>query len=283
MENEKVNASTSDRSGDDLFLAFANSFEKNVQSACEADENTDVSQHESTLAVGNRTPVQQFEEPVHIEEAEETEIEAEQAVSQPSAQPVTESEPAPEPTARQIRKAKRQAKKQAKRDRKEVKRNAKIDRQQRNNTKVMLGGAIFLGVICLVLLFMNHFELTFVDIPDVLSGEKSLSAAATTLPLSINEPTESGPTAPPKGNYIVTAEDGVYLRESASSSASRVAVLEEGTKMSVSAFKYDSENEGFWGRVGVDGTYGWVLMSTLTLDTTPTEPATQPTTVESLG
>lgn len=273
MENE--NTGTQNRSAADFMMAFADAFEKNVQSATEnpIEEKSDEEQDFTTLESVEGNPV--YEEPVYIDDEDESDEYEPEAIKE-------EPEEEPEPTQRQLKKAARQAKKDAKWEKKQAKRNAKIDRQQKNNTKVMLGGAIFLGIICVFLLLMNHFKLSFTDIPDVLSGEKSLSATSTTMPLAINEPVESTPTAPPKGNYIVTAEDGVYLRESASSDSGRVAVLEKGAKVAVSAFKYDKENECFCGRTGSNGNYGWVKMENLTFDST-TAPTTEPTTLESLG
>lgn len=278
MENENIR--TSAKSHADLISAFASSFEKNVKEAEGLPEEDETEPQENFMVIGSRENESDDLAVLADMVDEMQEEKAKSAVPAPSA-PVYEPEAQPEPTAKQLRKAERQAKKDARWEKKQAKRNAKIDRQQRNNTKVMLGGAIFLGLICLVLVFMNHFELTFVDIPDVLSGEKSLSTVTTTMPLAINEPSESGPTAPPKGNYTVTVADGVYLRDSANDSASRVAVLEEGTKIAVSAFKYDKENEVFWGRAGINGIYGWVKMTNLTFDSAPTP--TEKTTVESLG
>ncbi len=272
MENE--NTKTPNRNAEDFMLAFASSFEKNVQSATENQPEETVEETDDFPPYTVQEDSASFDAPVYIEDEEE---DAEPAHSEEKEETVEE----PEPTAKQLQKAERQAKKDAKREKKQAKRNAKIDRQQRNNTRVMLGGAIFLGIICIFLMIMNHFKLSFNDLPDVLSGEKSLSAASTTMPLAISEPTEAGPSAPPKGNYTVTAEDGVYLRETASSDAGRVAVLEKGAKVAVSAFKYDTENECFWGRTSSDGNYGWVMMTALTIDDTPTEPAA--TTAESLG
>ncbi|MBE6812420.1 MAG: SH3 domain-containing protein [Ruminococcaceae bacterium] len=275
MENENVKIPN--RSAEDFMMAFANSFEKNVQSATENISEETIEETDDFLPYGSQEDTDYSEEPVHIDEAEEYyEEEAEQ--DEPAE---SESAIEPEPTEKQLRKTEKQAAKDAKWEKKQAKRNAKIDRQQRNNTKVMLGGAIFLGIICIFLLVMNHFKLSFTDIPDVLSGEKDLSVTTTTMPLAISEPSESGPTAPPKGNYIVTAEDGVYLRESASSSAGRVAVLEKGSKITVSAFRYDNENECFWGRTGLNGNYGWVMLTALTMDDAPTE--STETTAESLG
>lgn len=270
MENENIKNSAQNQA--DLISAFASSFKKNIELADNLPIINESDPQNILQATENRSETtEKFMEPLT------TTAEEELIFSTP--EPV--SEPAPEPTEKQLRKAARQEKKEARWEKKQAKRNAKIDRQQRNNTKVMLGGAIFLGIICIVLVFMNHFKLTFMDLPDVLSGEKSLSAVTTTMPLALNEPSESGPSAPQKGTYTVTAADGVYLRDSASDSASRIAVLEEGTKIAVSAFKYESENEVFWGRAGVNGTYGWVKMSNLTF--ADGDATTEPTTVESLG
>ena len=274
MENE--NTKVPNRNAEDFMMAFANAFEKNVQSATENQTEEPPVATDDFQSYEPQDDSAYFDEPVYLNDEEETEEYEAEELDEP------EPEEEPEPTERQLKKAAKQAKKDAKWEKKQAKRNAKIDRQQRNNTRVMLGGAIFLGIICIFLLVMNHFKLSFTDIPDVLSGEKDLSATTTTMPLAINEPSESGPTAPPKGNYTVTAEDGVYLRETASSDAGRVAVLEKGAKVAVSAFKYDTENECFWGRTSSDGNYGWVRMDTLTFDSTATS-TTEPTTLESLG
>ncbi len=275
MENENIKMPN--RNAENFMAAFSDSFKKNVQSATEnlseeiVEETDDFQSYESQdSTVHTEMPVHIVEEDDYYEEEQDEPAEYEPEIE-------------PELTERQLRKAERRAKKDAKWEKKQAKRNAKIDRQQRNNTRVMLGGAIFLGIICIVLLLMNHFRLSFTDLPDVLSGEKVLSNTTTTMPLAISEPSESGPVAPAKGNYIVTAEDGVYLRESASSSAGRVAVIEKGAHIAVSAFRYDAENECFWGRTGLNGNYGWVIMTALTADDTPTEPAETETTAESLG
>lgn len=257
-------------------------------------------------------PEEQADEPVIAGEtklADETEqktAEETQEAEKEENNDAAQEEPVREPTEKELRKAAIQeqkmqvkaekaavrqqrrdvktAKKDAKWEKKDAKRKAQVERQQRNNTRIMLGGAIFLGIICAALLLMNHFDLSFMDIPDVLSGEKSLTGETTTMALAIVEQTESGPIAPPKGNYVVSAEDGVYMREGASTSSSRILVLSEGIKVTVSAFKYDPEKECFWGRTGYNGNYGWVMMTALSRDETPTEPATEaPTTAESLG
>ena len=277
MENENIR--TTPQSHADLISAFASSFEKNVQQAPELPEEQEAEPQEAFAAIETREAASDdLAQLADMVDEMQTQREQNPGFSAPA--PVYEPEAEPVLSERQKRKAERRAKKDEKWEKKQAKRNAKIDRQQKNNTKVMLGGAVFLGIICIVLVIMNHFELTFVDIPDVLSGEKSLSSE-TTMPLAISEPSESAPTAPPKGNYIVTAADGVYLRDSANDSATRISVLEEGTKVAVSAFKYDKEAEAFWGRVSADGVYGWVKMANLNFDSAPTP--TEKTTVESLG
>lgn len=278
MENE--NSRTTPQSHADLISAFASSFEKNVQQAHALPEAEEAEPQEPFTSIDPRTnesdDLAQLADMVDEMQAERSQN---PVFSAPA--PVYEPEAEPELSERQKRKAERQAKKDEKWEKKQAKRNAKIDRQQKNNTKVMLCGAVFLGMICIVLVIMNHFDLTFVDIPDVLSGEKSLSHETTTMPLAISEPSEAAPANPPRGNYIVTATDGVYLRDSANDSATRLTVLAEGAKVAVSAFKYDTEAEAFWGRVGADGVYGWVRMSNLTFDSAPTP--TEKTTAESLG
>ncbi len=272
METENVK--TPNRSAADFMQAFSDAFEKNVQSAAENQPEEPTVATDDFQSYDSQEQAAVYDEPVFVDEEEAEEYEPEVIEEEP--------EEEPEPTARQLKKAARQAKKDAKWEKKQEKRNAKIDRQQKNNTKVMLGGAVFLGIICIFLVVMNHFKLSFTDIPDVLSGEKSLSTVTTTMPLAISEPSESAPTAPPKGNYIVTAEDGVYLRDTASADASRVAVLEKGVRVVVSAFKYDTENECFWGRTSSNGNYGWVKMPNLTFDS-PAVPATEPENAGSLG
>ena len=103
----------------------------------------------------------------------------------------------------------------------------------------------------------------FMDIPDVLSGEMELTLEPPTVPLHIAEPTETGPVAPAKGNYVVSSDEGVYLRENATTESTRLAALQKGTQLSIGAFKYDAANESFWGRTSADGMYGWVIMSAL--------------------
>ena len=285
MENEKGNPIPADADKEDIVLDFANSFSRRQKQT--GDAQTDPDFFEPTLQVNSRSDVEEavfadaFEAPVHIEEENFSVDEAYEYTYEPEEQAVEEEKPL---SPRRQRRAEKRAIKQAKRDKKEAKRNAKIDRQQKNNTKVMLGGAVFLCIICAFLLFMNHYELSFFDLPDVLSGEKKLSAENTTKALVVTDPTVPVRSDPPKGIYIVSSADGVYLRETASTDANRLAVLSEGTQVSISAFKYDSENEVFWGRANYDGTYGWVIMTTMTLKPNETELSqASATTSDSLG
>lgn len=265
MEQEKDRAATAAEEADALLLSFSAEAEKTEENMAAVDEKTaSAPPARSRMAIGSRkkeaevppvgVPLYEEEEPLVFEQAEEPVL------------ILHEAEADPEPTARQVRKAERSAKKQAKWDKKDAKRKAKVERQQKNNTPIMLAGTVFLALICAVLLFMHHFELTFMDIPEVLSGEIELTLEPTTMPLNIAEPTESGPVAPAKGAYVVSSADGVYLRENANTDATRLAALQKGTKLNIGAFKYDSANECFWGRTSSDGMYGWVIMTALSPD-----------------
>lgn len=262
MEQERDNTAMSAQDSQDVLLSFSADAEKTEQTAAAVDESLAAeTAAASRMAIGSRkkqADFMPFAEPILLdEEAQELDD------GQSSVLVVHEAEADPEPTAKQIRKAERNAKKQAKQDKKYDKRKAKVQRQQKNNTRIMLGGTIFLALICAVLLFMHHYNLTFMDIPDVLSGEMELTLEPPTVPLHIAEPTEAGPVAPAKGNYVVSSDEGVYLRENATTESTRLAALQKGTQLSIGAFKYDAANESFWGRTSADGMYGWVIMSAL--------------------
>ena len=153
MEQDRERDLVSATEEDDVLFSFSADAQKTAQTAASVDESMADKTANSRMAIGSRKKTadfQPFAEPIRPEEEDESAVAEDDGVIV-----LHEAESDPEPTARQIRRAERDAKKKAKWDKKDAKRKAKVERQQKNNTRIMLAGTIFLAVICVLMQKLN--------------------------------------------------------------------------------------------------------------------------------
>lgn len=168
----------------------------------------------------------------------------------------------PEKQARLDKKAKKKQARLDKRQAKEDKRNAKISRQlNRNTNKLMFVVCIIMIALCAVLLFMYKNNLTFFDLPAVISG--SNGSEKPTISVNINEQIPGIPAEPPIGTYTVVADAGVGIYSAANDQSEYLDAATKDTVLDIKAFKYDTEGAQYWGRIKTDDGYAWVPMNGL--------------------